>query len=270
MNQRTPPTPSTPPSPAPRGHSTPPAATAPTPTPHTSTATPSGESLLGLAPAEVFKEDARSRVWRVDAPDGRAWVIKHFVHAPWKQKLTARLGTHPAQREQQWHQRLAQNGLAVAPIEHEGVYPDGTRWLATPYLGVSLYNWLRHCDPQRDARQRHDLTRQLGRLTGLLLAMRVQHGDHKASNVVLDDAGVLHLIDAGACRGFKGTPLLGAALPMLLNLHANLRDAATYHTDPAAVTPTRSDRLRFYRAMLAGWKTMPDGLQHLPRHREFL
>ncbi len=230
--------------------------------------------VVDAEPVEVFKRDGRSEVWRWDDDTGRAWVIKRFLHPPWKQRLSARLGRHPAQRERRWHERLAVAGVPVAEIAAGGVDSQGRHWLVTPSLGPSVYNWLRYCDAERDVEARHDFTRQLGRLTGQLLAMRVRHGDHKISNVVIhttdDGTSQLHLIDAGACDGFKGTPLLGAALPMLLNLHRNVADAATYHDTPDAVKPTRADRLRFLKAMLEAWPSYPDGFQHLPRSKEFL
>lgn len=234
---------------------------------------PEWSELLDARPVRVFKDDGRSKVWQAQGPDGRPWVFKRFTHAAWKQRFTARLKQHPAQRERLWHERLIDAGQPAVPIVAQGVAKNSEHWLATPMLGPSLYNWLRHCDPANDAATRHDFTRQLGTLTGQLLKMRVAHGDHKASNVLLDetrttDAGTptLTLIDAGACHGFKGTPLLAASLPTLQNLLHNLRDAATYHDTPQRVTPTRADMLRFFKAMAAAWPAIPDGLHHLPRH----
>lgn len=224
---------------------------------------------LSLTPEAVFKEDRRSKVWRIRDAQEQSWVVKLFLHASWRQRLTAMLGLHPAQHEAAWHERLAMAGLPVVPIVAAGADERGRRWLLTPYVGVSLYNWLRHCDPTHDVAKRHDFTRQLGRLTGQFIAQRLSHRDHKASNIVVDEDGKLSLIDAGAVRGAKGVPRLALALPMLKNLHDNLADAVTYHEQPDRVAITRSDRMRFYRAMCGVWDKLPDGLQHLPRSEEF-
>jgi tRNA A-37 threonylcarbamoyl transferase component Bud32 len=238
-------------------------------------ATVPGEVLTRPA-AEVFKDDAASTVWRVVGDDGRSWVVKRFNRPAWRQRLAVAVKQHPAQREAFWHARLAEAGVPVLPHVTSGVDAQGRHYLVTPALGLSWFNWLRTCDPHRDTARRHALTRQAGALTGRLLKLRVSNGDHKASNLLLDEtrhqpdgAPTLTLIDAGACDGYKGTPLLAAALPMLTNLHRNLSQAAAAHATPSAVRLTRADRMRFFRAMLAQWPKMPDGLQHLPRHPSF-
>lgn len=103
--------------------------------------------------------------------------------------------------------------------------------------------------------------------------MRVTHDDCRANNFLLDESRrtesgfpTLTPIDLNRCRGFKGTPLLAAALPMLRALLQNLREAAGHHDAPDAVMPTRADKLRLFKAMADAWPTVPDGLHRLPRH----
>jgi tRNA A-37 threonylcarbamoyl transferase component Bud32 len=227
------------------------------------------EDPLELTPVEEFKRDRRSRVWSVRDEAGRRWVVKHFLHSPHRQRLTAALNCHPAQREAKWHGRLERNGVPVVPVAEAGVGEHGRHWLISPYAGPSLYNWLRHCVPAASVVKRHDYTRQLGKIAGQLLAGRLLHRDFKSSNVVIGDDGVLRLIDAGGVRSARELPLLARALMMLTRLHDTFVDAASYHATPDAVRPTRVDRLRFYRAMATTWKKAPDGLARLLRSKEF-
>ncbi|MEM7627317.1 MAG: hypothetical protein AAF333_17100 [Planctomycetota bacterium] len=224
------------------------------------------DDVLALPELRVFKQDRRTRVWLIEGGHGQRWVIKRFDHAPLRQTLTAALGRHPVQREVLWHGRLIDAGLAVVPAFDLGADDAGRRHQATPYRGPTLYDLLRE-NPPPAAKARHDLTRQAGRLTGQLLALRVFYRDLKASNLVVDDNGTLYLIDAGDCRGAKGTPLLATALRMLARLNQHTQRAGPGYS----FTPVhRSDRLRFLGAMFAAWPTPPDGLQHLPRHPDFL
>lgn len=218
---------------------------------------------------EWFKQDRKSRVWRVQDEQGRSWVVKRFERPAWRQRLAVLLRIHPAWKERRWHTALSEQGLPVVRIMEHGIDEQGRHWLASPYVGVSLYNWLRLTPPGRSA-MRHDLTRQAGRLTGELLARRLYNRDHKGSNLVIDSAGKLWLIDAGGCRSSRGLPWIAAALPMLLKMQQNLQAAADAHENPSAVRLTRADRLRFFRAMIACWPTMPDGSQHLLRHKDFM
>lgn len=232
-----------------------------------------GIDPLTLEPVEVFKEDRKSRVWRVQLPDGESAVVKLFTDAPLKQWLWALVGRHPAQREVRWHRRLAEEGVPTVVILAQGQDASGRRWLVTPYAGLSLYNWLRTCDPwsSADRAKRSDLSRQLGQLVARLLAIHVNVRDFKASNLLVGDDGKLRLIDAGSAYGARGTPALARALSMLTKVHANLIDASTYHRDLAAVRPSAADRMRVYRAMLEAFAPdhPPDGLQHLPGQSVF-
>lgn len=207
-------------------------------------------------------------MWRVEDEAGRPWVIKRFDHNPLRQRLMAKLGQHPAQREIDWHEKLITAELPVVPIAASGHDELGRRWLITPWRGDDLAMWVRQGKLAANAKLRHSLTRQLGEITGRIMQMRVLHRDFKARNVVVDTAGKIWLIDAGGCRGGKGTPLLAIALRMLTLMNKTVRGAAAESSGVEA-GPTRADRQRFFRAMLKAWPSLPDGLQHLPRSAEF-
>lgn len=226
---------------------------------------PSLAQMLALPELAVFKEDRRTRVWRVEDGRGQGWAIKRFGHPALRQKLSAAFGAHPVQRETLWHDRLITAGLPVAPAYDLGSDDAGRRYQATPYFGPTLYDVLRQ-DPPPSAERRHELTRQAGRLTGQLLALRIFYRDLKASNLVVDEHDVVRLIDAGDCRGAKGTPLLATALRMLTKLDRHTQQAGPGYS---FVQVHRTDRLRFFRAMFTAWPSPPDGLQHLPRHPDF-
>ncbi|MEO1236570.1 MAG: lipopolysaccharide kinase InaA family protein [Planctomycetota bacterium] len=245
----------------------PPEAVTPWPTPS------SVEDLLRREADEVFKDDRRTRVWRVTDGRGRAWVVKRFERSPLRQRVTRWAGRHPAQRETRSNAKLRSAGVAAVPIVADGVDAEGRSWLVTPFVGPSLYHWLMRCDPAGSGADRRALTRRVGRLTGELLIRKAAHADYKASNIVLGDRLDPHLIDTGDVSTSKGLPLLASMLPMLRTLDENLRDAATYHPSPAEVTVTPRDRLRFVGAMLGAWRERglgrPDGVQHLLRSAEF-
>lgn len=221
--------------------------------------------LLALPESVLYKEDRRSRVWLVEDASQRRWVIKRFEHHTLKQRITAKLGQHPAQREATWHAKLIAAELPVVPIVGHGADDGGRQWLITPWVGNDLVEWIKD-GRLSDPAVRHDVTRQLGSLAGRLMQMRVFNRDFKARNIVIGSTGKVWLIDAGGCRGGKGTPLLAIALRMLKLMHRTVADAAK---DMGTPKPSRADRLRFYRAMLTAWPTLPDGLQHLPRSGEF-
>jgi len=138
----------------------------------------------------------------------------------------------------------------------------------TPEAGPSLHRQI--IDGALDRpRLRQRLAREAGAVTGAVLASRAFNRDHRAPNLVTGDAktGPTRLIDLGGFRSARGAPLLAAALPMLTQLDGSVVKAAGLHAGQTPVS--RTDRLRFFRAMIAAWPSPPDGLQHLPRHREF-
>lgn len=183
-------------------------------------------------PVKVYKHDARSRVWRIDAPDGRSFVIKQFEHSPPRQALAAVMGIHPGQREQRMAQRLLAADIPVAPIIASGQHRSGFSlrlWLATPLVGISLHNLFNEghlADPDRRAR----VLDAAGGLTGQLIHHRWFNRDHKASNIVLDEQDQAYLIDVGAVRPSSGQ---AGASRMLTNLSQTLTQAGATPSDIA-------------------------------------
>ncbi len=176
--------------------------------------------LDSVEPTQVYKQDRRSRVWRIDTPGGRAYVVKRFEYSPIKQMLACMLRIHPGQRERRCCEMLKAAGLAVVPIVGGGV-SKRKYWLVTPYTGKSLYNLLHHgelTDPQK----RMQLMTAVGQLTGRLAYKGLFNRDHKASNVVVDDDGKPWLIDVVGVRRSRGQKDTDR---MLANLRSNLLEA---------------------------------------------
>ncbi len=218
-------------------------------------------SPLDLPEGEVLKEDGRSRVWR--AGD---LVVKRYRHPRWKQALTRGLGIHPAQLEAGWSQKLAIAGVPTVPVVASGVDAAGRSWVATPFAGPSLHDALA-AGRLNDPPTRHRVTRDAGVLTGRILYQRIRNRDHKASNLVLgENLDDVRILDTPGFKGARGIPLVMMSLPMLLTLLRTLNAAASQAPDPAAARITRTDRMRFYRAMLTCFPRLPDGAQRLPRH----
>ena len=170
-------------------------------------AAPRGRDLLRLKPAETYKSDARTRVWRVEAPppDGRSFVIKQFQHSPTRQTWAMLVGMHPAQYERRGTRLLQRRGISVAPIVDWGVTfrgPKAKAWLLMPYCGRSLKHRLRKGEFTSHARRMRVLT-SVAELTAAMLAHGLFNRDHKASNVLIDDTDRAWLIDAGGVRQEK-------------------------------------------------------------------
>ncbi len=224
---------------------------------------------LGRAVLHTFKDDARTTVWRVDDGAARGWVVKRYNAARWAQAWRRALRCHPADRERRWDRQLRGNRVPVVRIAGGGVDDQGRSWLVTPDAGPSLHQRLLD-GVLGDTRQRQRLAREAGAVTGAVLASRAFNRDHRAPNLVTGDGdtGAMRLIDLVGFRSSRGAPLLAAALPMLAQLNRSVVLAAGLAPRSGAVS--RTDRLRFFRALLAAWPSPPDGLQHLPRHHEFL
>ncbi len=121
-------------------------------------------------------------------------------------------------------------GLAVVPIVAAGVRraPRGlVFWLATPYIGMSLYNLLHH-GHLTDADRRARVMDAVGELTGELIGKRLFNRDHKASNILIDAEDRPWLIDVGGVRPSRG---VAATRRMLGNLRANLAEAGASEDD---------------------------------------
>lgn len=159
------------------------------------------QTLLARPVEEVYKQDHRSRVWRVRDEAGRAWVVKRFEHDVVKQRWTAAVGRHPAQLEAGWHRRLAAKGLPVVPVAGRGGGDAaGRRWLITPWRGETLDRLVMEGELAQQPGRRRELAVGVGTLVGQLAAAGVYHKDCKAANLVVDTGGGLWLIDVGGCR----------------------------------------------------------------------
>jgi serine/threonine protein kinase len=157
-----------------------------------------GEALLALPPTTVYKSDRRSRVWRIASPAlQQDLVLKQWTHWPPRQQAARLLGIHPAQRERAINQRMRDAGLPVAPIVDHG-WSRGRAWLATPWLGPSLCRLMQ--DRALSAPQRRELPRRVAALVARLIESRWFFRDLKTSNILVDGAGKLWLIDVGSAR----------------------------------------------------------------------
>ena len=159
---------------------------------------PQDAGLTGPESA-VYKHDARSRVWRIDRPEGPV-VVKRFEHHPWRQRLALMLGRHPAQLEHRANRRLCDRGIRVAPIVDYGIEKAGLgarAWLATRWVGASLQ---RRLVDRPDTGEAHRLIDAAAELTRDLLAAGLTFKDLKPSNMVIDVAGRAWLIDVGSVR----------------------------------------------------------------------
>jgi tRNA A-37 threonylcarbamoyl transferase component Bud32 len=148
--------------------------------------------LDGLS-LEVFKSDSRSRVWLVDGSDNKKVVVKQFVYQPLRQQLARCVGYHPAQRELNGNDRLKNAGVPVVPVFDCGI-EDGKAWLATPYLGESLLRCL------RKGEQIHVFIDAAAILALTLISAGYTFKDLKPSNMIIDERGQAHLIDAGSVK----------------------------------------------------------------------
>lgn len=163
------------------------------------------------------------------------WTLRRFAIRP----------LDPDTDHAQWHERFTSAGLNVCPdrlgLEH--LASHGFRSLLDAYADAETI-------------ERHRLARDLGAWLGAVFAMRVACRGWQPDRFVVDAEGRLLLRDAAGFDGFKGTPLLAVSLPVLLDFDRVFQ-------------PSRTQRMRFFKAMIAAWPKLPDGLHHLPRHRDF-
>lgn len=150
----------------------------------------------------LYKADQRSRVWLTEDPLGQRWVIKRFVHNTLRQRIAWITHLHPAQREAHCARQLSRIGLPVVPIQAFGI-DRGRAWLMTPYVGLSLQHTLEKGGAGE--RQLRRWARELGGLTGRMLAKRWWNRDLKTSNLLVDEHGHLQLIDTGGARRVLGS-----------------------------------------------------------------
>ncbi len=189
---------------------------------------------------EVYKQDHRSRVWRIEASDGGSFVIKRYEFNPLRQKLGWLIGRHPAQREIRRAAYLSQLGVPVVPIiAHGWDSKEGASraWLVTPCTGRSLFHLFYHqelSDPDRRGR----ILDMAGELTGELIRRGLFNRDHKASNILVDSKDRLWLIDTGGVRPMWS--VWGGAKRMIRSLQGNLAEAGAGPADLARLARTCS------------------------------
>ena len=175
------------------------------------TDTPSFAGRIGLRtlcaagldgpPAETYKGDTRSRVWRVDHATHGPVVVKQFVYQPARQRVSLAVGVHPAQLEAARNHQLQEAGVPVVPLIDGGEERcgfGGRVWLATPFVGASLQR--RITDSAVDDVRVSELIDSAAMLTRRLLKAGYTFKDLKPSNIIIDDAGAMHLIDVGSAK----------------------------------------------------------------------
>jgi len=150
---------------------------------------------------EVYKHDARSRVWRVDHETHGPVVVKRFEYRPLRQRLSLIVGIHPGACELRRNQQLGEAQVPVVPILDAGEQRDGMGgrvWLATPVMGTSLQRRLTGAEvDQTQAKRWVDAASDLARA---LLGAGFTFKDFKPSNVIITDTGDAMLIDVGCAR----------------------------------------------------------------------
>lgn len=193
--------------------------------------------LLGLPPLKVYKNDARSRVWRVETETGPV-VIKRFEFSPLRQRLLVVLGMHPMQREIRTTRLLLAAGVRAAPILGHGVdrSAGGRRWLATPWKGQSVYMLLKRSG-FRDFRSRRAAAVAVAEVTAAMLNAGLAHRDHRLNNMLLDENGDAWLIDVMGVRRSRGESDV-------------LRTIAALAVGSQRIGMTRGDRWRFLSALV--------------------
>lgn len=156
---------------------------------------------LDGTPAETYKDDDRSRVWRIDHATHGPVVVKQFVYQPARQRVSLVVGVHPAQLEAARNHQLQEAGVPVVPLidgGEERVGFGGRAWLATPLMGTSMQR--RIANPATDDAQATGLIDDAAALTRRLIDAGYTFKDLKPSNIVLDDTGQPRLIDVGSTK----------------------------------------------------------------------
>lgn len=144
------------------------------------------------SPAQVYKDDARSRVVRV-VVEGQAWIVKSHRRPPWQMRVYRRLRITPGWKEWKSARRLTGTGVrfnAPAAI----VWTGPTEYLVSLYVeGEPLYGRLYWSAPlaglpAEARRDRRSLARSIGMQIGALTAAGLINRDHKPSNLIVDAA----------------------------------------------------------------------------------
>ena len=194
----------------------------------------------------VYKFDPkRSNVW-LEADGDRAYVVKRFESSPAKQQFLRCLHIHPGQCEIKQHRKLEQMGIPVVPIQEQD-WQAGKLCLITPVMGQSLDRAAQAGAFDQPA-ARHALAKALGELTALLLSKQLFFRDLKCSNILMDEDGILRLIDAGSIRKVSAAQLPECLKRMTKLLEKTAVEAAGQ--SPISFAISKTDRFRFARTLL--------------------
>jgi len=187
------------------------------------------------AGAEVLRDNPRRRIVRIPGPDGETWLVKHFRvgsgrHAL-RERIKARLGLAPADREWRALARLHALGVAVPEPLALGTLPDGDRVLVERFVPGPLLAAALEGPP---AEHRKTLE-SLGVAVASLHAAGFAHGDLHHGNVLVTHRGPV-LLDLQHARARAGA-------------RRRLRDLG--HLDHAlSEIVSRADRARVHAAAL--------------------
>jgi len=186
-------------------------------------------SWLNHEPIEVYKDDGRSRVWRVQTDDVGDVVIKRFDHAGLRQVLSWPMHLHPAQLEMRGTARLRDAQIPVVEPIAQGWVGQGLhakRSFVYPYAGPTLQQLMGESRWQANHSFRHCVLDGLQTLTSKLLQANLVHRDLKVSNLVLPeitseqtgrDQVNIQCIDAGAVRRSRSPRRRAHTVGMLLH-----------------------------------------------------
>lgn len=227
---------------------------------------PPARTLFRLPADEIYREDGRRRIWVVTAADGSRYVLKLHPGSPFLQLATTLLGRHRLQREAQLHQFLIEDSHSAARPLLTGcqwTIFGCRRWLATPFLGLSLDLWIRYGGASLDPQRRHLLTRALGRLWGRMLIRSLAPVALEAGDVVVDEQNRLSLVGGSRIELRSGAIETPEGLALLTSFQKSLEEACQRRPTDRI---TRTDRLRFLQALAEVWS--PRGFPVLRRRAQ--
>ena len=161
----------------------------------------------------VYKDDARSRVWRVRVKE-EEFVVKRFNHNLIRQLLAWGLRCHPAVREEVMSKRLTKVGLPVVPIFGRGI-DSGRGVLATRYVGPQVYGLFKYGVDEVSV-TRSVLLEKVADLLEAILRKGFVFRDCKLSNFVWDDGTqAIMVIDAMSFQKTRSFCRVGRMLRVL-------------------------------------------------------
>ncbi len=198
------------------------------------------------AAAEVLRDNPRRRLVRLPGPAGEALLVKQFRigsgRHPLRERIKARLGFAPADREWRALARLHAAGVAVPEPLALGTLPDGDRLLVERFVPGRLLAEALGAPPA----ERRKTLEALGVAVASLHAAGFLHGDLHHGNVMVTARGpvLLDLQHARAASDEGG----------------RLRDLG--HLDHAlSEIGSRVDRARVHAAALGATRPFSAGMR---------